>query len=149
MQAREYRFGGYLISTKRSNLDLKVIHDYLSLKSYWAQGRTMEAIKVSVENSLCFGLFNAKGEQVGFARVVTDFVTFGWLCDVFIIETERGKGLGKWLIKTVIDSPELASLKRIALGTKDAQKLYQDYGGFTGLREPEKWMERLRDKPKS
>ncbi|MGD0724251.1 MAG: GNAT family N-acetyltransferase [Spirochaetia bacterium] len=140
LQHLECRLGNYLISTNREKLDLRVIHEYLSHHSYWAQGRPRDVVNRSVENSLCFGLYDAVGRQIGFARVVTDYATFGWLCDVFILEAEKGKGLGKWLIETIVDYPELSQLQRLMLGTKDAHALY---GGFENLKEPAKWMERV------
>src|SRR5271169_5993704 len=119
MRDFECRLDDYRISTNREELDLGVIHDYLSARSYWAQGRSLDVVRRSVENSLCFGLYDLAGSQIGFARVVTDFATFGWLCDVFVLEAGRGKGLGKWLIKTVVECPELMRIRRIMLGTRD------------------------------
>jgi GNAT superfamily N-acetyltransferase len=143
MQDLEYRFGDFLISTNRGKLDLLVIHDYLSNSSYWAAGRSIEVVKRSVEGSLCFGVYQSIGTQIGFARVVTDYATFGCVCDVFILEVGRGKGLGKWLIRTIVEHPALKGIKRIMLATKDAHVLYAKYGGFERLREPDRWMERL------
>lgn len=143
MQNLEFRLDGYLISTDREKLDVGMVHEYLSMSSYWARGRPLDVVKRSVENSLCFGLYDSAGNQVGFARVVTDFATFGWLCDVFVLEAGKGKGLGKWLVRTVVECPELKGIKRIMLGTKDAHALYKRYGGFESLKEPERWMERL------
>jgi GNAT superfamily N-acetyltransferase len=143
MPHNEYCLGAYLISTNREKLDLRVIHGYLSGQSYWAQGRPIDVVKRSVENSLCFGLYRASGGQIGFARVVTDYATFGWLCDVFVLDEGKGKGLGKWLIRTIVDCPELKQLKRIMLATRDAHALYKRYGGFESLKEPAKWMERM------
>jgi len=143
MRDFECRLDDYRISTNREELDLGVIHDYLSARSYWAQGRSLDVVRRSVENSLCFGLYDLAGSQIGFARVVTDFATFGWLCDVFVLEAGRGKGLGKWLIKTVVECPELMRIRRIMLGTRDAHALYRRYGGFECLEEPDRWMERL------
>ncbi len=142
MPHNEYCLGDYLISTNREKLDLRVIHEYLSGQSYWAQGRPIDIVKRSVENSLCFGLYRLSGGQIGFARVVTDYATFGWLCDVFVLDEGKGRGLGKWLIRTIVDCPELKQLKRIMLATRDAHALYKRYGGFESLKEPAKWMER-------
>jgi GNAT superfamily N-acetyltransferase len=142
MPHNEYSLGDYLISTNREKLDLRVIHEYLSGQSYWAQGRPIDVVKRSVENSLCFGLYRSSGGQIGFARVVTDYATFGWLCDVFVLDEGKGKGLGKWLIRTIVDCPELKQLKRIMLATRDAHAFYKRYGGFESLKEPAKWMER-------
>jgi GNAT superfamily N-acetyltransferase len=98
-------------------------------------------VETAIANSLCFGLFRG-AEQVGFARVVTDYATFGWLCDVFVDEQHRGRGLGKWLIETVVAHPDLASIKRLLLATSDAHELYRRYGGFEPLQNPERWMGR-------
>ena len=96
----EWKRGDYHISTDGARLDLSVIHDFLNNESYWAAGRSLETIRRSIENSLSFGLY--KGErQIGFARVVTDYATFGWLADVFILEGFRGEGLGQWLMEVI------------------------------------------------
>lgn len=134
--------GNYSISTDRSKLDLAVVHDYLSNHSYWAQGRSLETVRRSIENSLCFGVFLGD-QQVGFARVVTDYATFAWLCDVFILDSHRGKGLGKQLIQCVVEHPLLEELGIFILATGDAHELYRRYGGFDGLQAPEKWMVRV------
>lgn len=96
----------------------------------------------SIAHSLCFGVYG-EGEQVGFARVVTDYATFAWLCDVFVLETARRRGLGKWLIASVIAHPDLQGLRRFTLATRDAHELYRRYGGFEALRAPERWMEKF------
>lgn len=135
----------YLISTDRSNLDVALIHDYLSNSTYWATGRKIEVVKRSIDNSLCFGLFktNSEGQrqQVGFARVVTDYATFAWLADVFILEEHRGQGLGKWLSDVIVAHPDLQGFRRWVLATKDAHELYRRVG-FRELHRPERWMER-------
>ena len=143
MAENEYRRGVYLISTRREKLDLGMVHEYLSRESYWAQGRSSDVVKRSVDHSLCFGVYDSGGTQIGFARVVTDYATFAWLCDVFILDHERGKGLGKWLIETVVEYPEIRGIKRVLLATRDAHALYGKYGGFESLKEPPRWMERL------
>lgn len=129
----------FVINTDPALLALDFIHDYLCNQSYWAQGRSREMVAKSIENSLCFGVY-AGDQQVGFARVVTDYVTFAWLCDVFIIQAYQGLGLGKWLIECVVAHPELQSAKNILLATRDAHALYRRYGGFDRLPRPEKWM---------
>ena len=136
----EWRRGEYLISTDQERLDVGVIHDYLANTSYWATGRSIETVRRSIENSLAFGLY--KGErQVGFARVITDYATFAWLADVFVLEQFRGQGLGKWLIEVIIKHPELQGFRRWVLATKDAHELYRPFG-FAELSRPERWMER-------
>ncbi|MGI8732487.1 MAG: GNAT family N-acetyltransferase [Pyrinomonadaceae bacterium] len=136
----EWQKGEYSISTDKLRLDLEVIHNFLSHRSYWAQGRDLEVIKRGIENSLNFGIYQ-KGRQVGFARVVTDYATFAWLADVFVLEEHRGHGLGKWLIEVILSHPRLQGFRRWALATKDAHELYRNFG-FDELKRPERWMER-------
>jgi GNAT superfamily N-acetyltransferase len=135
----EYRRGNYVISTDTERLDLEFIHEYLSYTSYWAQGRPMQVVRRSVENSLCFGVYEGE-QQVGLARVVTDYATFAWLCDVFVDEAHRRQGLGKWLIETVVSEPDLQGLRLFILATRDAHELYKVYGGFHPVEKPEKFM---------
>jgi GNAT superfamily N-acetyltransferase len=125
----EWQRDEYTISTDRSRLDLEAVHRYLSDESYWAGGRARDVVERSVENSLCFGVYRG-GELVAFARVVTDYATFAWLCDVFVLDAHRGKGVGKWLIETVVGHPGLQGLKNFILATRDAHGLYERYGGF-------------------
>ncbi|MGH9969797.1 MAG: GNAT family N-acetyltransferase [Pyrinomonadaceae bacterium] len=138
--SREWRRGEYVISTDRDRLDVSIIHDFLSNRSYWAQGRTPETVTRSINNSLNFGLFKSD-RQIGFARVVTDYATFAWLADVFVLEQYRAAGLGKWLIEVIMSHPDLQGFRRWVLATKDAHKLYRDFG-FHELKRPERWMER-------
>lgn len=133
----------FFISTDRDRLDIPMIHRFLSERSYWAKGRSLETVRQSITNSLCFGVYDVSGKQLGFARVATDYAVFAWLMDVFILEDYRGKGLGKLLIKEVTEHPALKNLRRIGLGTADAHGLYQQFG-FTGLSKPENMMEILR-----
>jgi GNAT superfamily N-acetyltransferase len=136
----EERRGVYSISTDRSRLDLDMIHDFLSNTSYWAVGRTFETVRRSIENSLAFGLYENE-KQIGFARVVTDYATFAWMADVFVLEAARGKGLGTWLIEVILSHPELQGFRRWTLATKDAHEIYRKFG-FSELKRPERWMER-------
>ncbi len=138
----EYEKGNYVISTDKTRLDVAAIHHFLSTQAYWALNRPVEMVKKTIENSICFGVYDGD-RQIGFARVVTDYATFAWLCDVFIIPEYRSQGLGKWLVECVVTYPELASLRRIVLATRDAHELYRRYGNFTSLRTPERWMEKL------
>jgi GNAT superfamily N-acetyltransferase len=133
-----YHRDGFLVSTDRSRLDVGAIHGFLAGRSYWAQDRPLEVTERSIEHSLCFGVYEG-GQQVGFARVVTDHATFAWLCDVFILESHRDRGLGKWLIECVVAHPDLQGMLFI-LATRDAHDLYRKYGGFEALRNAEKWM---------
>jgi GNAT superfamily N-acetyltransferase len=143
-ETSEWKRGEYVISTDRDRLNLATIHDYLSGKSYWATSRTMEQVQRSIANSLNFGLFHG-GEQVGFARVVTDYATFAWLADVFILEAHRGKGLSKWLMGVVVGHPALQGMRRWMLATRDAHGLYRRYG-FKDLEDPSRWLEKLNEK---
>jgi GNAT superfamily N-acetyltransferase len=137
----EYQRGDYSISTDKARLNLDTIYGYLSHSSYWAQGRSLAVVQESVEHSLCFGVY-AGAQQVGFARVVTDYATFAWLCDVFILESHQGQGLGKWLIECIVAHPQLRDLRIFLLATRDAHELYRRYGGFEALPMLEKWMVR-------
>jgi len=132
-----------IISTDRDRLDIQMIHQFLNERSYWAKGRSLETIRKSIENSLCFGVYDVSGKQLGFARVATDYAVFGWLMDVFILEEYRGQGLGKLLIEAVTGHSTLKNIRRLGLGTADAHGLYEQYG-FTGLSKPENMMELLR-----
>jgi GNAT superfamily N-acetyltransferase len=131
------------ISTDKDRLDVAMIHAFLSERSYWAKGRSLEAVKLTIANSLCFGIYNLEGKQLGFARVVTDCAVFGWLMDVFILEEYRGQGLGKQLIEHVTSHPVIMNLRRIGLATSDAHDLYRQFG-FSSVSAPEKMMELLR-----
>lgn len=130
---------GYKISCDKREMNLSVIHGYIS-RSYWASGIPLEIMSRAINNSLCFGVFLESGEQVGFSRMITDKATFAYLADVFILETHQGKGLSKWLMKTIIEHPELQGLRRIALATRDAHGLYEQFG-FKALNSPQVFME--------
>ncbi len=129
---------GYSISTDKSKLELEVIHDFLA-NSYWAKNIPIEIVKRSIENSLCFGVYH-NNKLVGFARVISDFATFAYLGDVFILEAHRGKGLSKILMQEVFSHAQLQGLRRFCLGTKDAHTLYEQFG-FYVIKKPELWME--------
>jgi len=137
--------GDYTISTERSRLDIEFIHDFLANHAYWAKGRSLEKVRRSIKHSLSFGVYHG-ARQIGFARVVTDYATFAWLADVFVLEEQRGQGLGKWLIEVIISHPELQGFRRWLLATRDAHELYQRFG-FTELNEPARWMERFEQRP--
>jgi GNAT superfamily N-acetyltransferase len=136
----KYRKGDYEIDTDKRRLDPACIHKFLSTESYWAASRSMERTLTAIENSDCFGIYKER-EQVGFARVVTDRSTFAYVGDVFILADHRGRGLSKWLIKTILEQPDLQGLRRWLLATKDAHGLYEQFE-FLSLRYPERWMER-------
>ena len=135
----EWRCGEYVISTDRERLDLGAVHGFLSRASYWAGGITMEVVARSVEHSLPFGVYNTH-QQVGFARVITDYATFAYVADVFILAPFRGQGLGKWLMRTIVSHPDLQGLRRFLLATKDAHGLYAQCG-FRAPEHPDAFME--------
>jgi GNAT superfamily N-acetyltransferase len=139
MQPYEIREDDLLISDDKTLLDREMIHRFLSERSYWAQNMPREIMDRAVEHSLCFGVHRA-GKQVGFARVVTDFATFAWLSDVFVVEAERGRGLSKKLVTAVLAHPQLQGLRRFMLATLDAHGLYTQLG-FQPVKEPERFME--------
>src|SRR5215212_6390488 len=117
----------YTVSTDPARLDLDLIHRFLSEEAYWAKGRSRAVTERAIENSLPFGVF-LDGDQVGFARVVTDTITFAWLADVFVLPEHRGRGVGKLLIEAVLADERLRGMKRWFLGTADAHELYRPFG---------------------
>ena len=141
MSHEEWRRGEYVISTESARLDVGLVHKFLSESSYWATGRPREVVERSIEHSLAFGIYQGERQQIGFARVITDYATFAWIADVFIVDGFRGRGLGKWLSEVMISHPELQGFRRWALATKDAHELYRRVG-FQELKSPERWMER-------
>jgi GNAT superfamily N-acetyltransferase len=132
-----------LISTDKSKLQLDIIHDYLSKKSYWAEGIPIEIVQKSIENSMAFGVYLQEDNnliQVGFCRIISDLSTYAYLADVFVLEEHRGKGISKLLMETVLKHPDLQGLRRWVLATADAHGLYAQYG-FTALDKPENFMQ--------
>ena len=127
----------FTISTDKSRLDITYIHSFLTT-SYWAEGIPIETVQKSVEWSLCFGIYD-NDRQIGFARMVTDRATFGYLADVFIDEAYRGQGLSKWLMEIITGHPDLQGFRRLMLATRDAHGLYRQFG-FSDLSFPERWM---------
>jgi GNAT superfamily N-acetyltransferase len=134
---------GVRISSDCADVDLEWLAPALAERAYWALGRSREAVEAALSRSLCFSAFR-DDRQVGFARVITDLVTFAWVCDVFVDETVRGQGIGTLLIRTIADDPRLRDLRRIVLATRDAHEVYAR-AGFGPLVHPERWMERRRD----
>jgi len=138
---QEEQRGDYLLSFDKDRLQLDVIEEFIARKSYWGTGRPRDIIELSVQNSTCIGVYR-QGAQVAFARLVTDQVTFAWLCDVFVDEEERGQGLGKWLVEAACRYADWHGVRRTLLATRDAHGLYELYGGFHPLDVPGKWMSR-------
>lgn len=137
-QAYLLDLGHYEISTDRGRIDIDRVEAFLR-RSYWASERPRDEIERSLENSLCFGAYRKPhGLMVGFCRVVTDYVSFGWVADVFVDEGLRGAGVGKGLIQAVVSHPELAGLQ-LVLTTRDAHGLYEQFG-FRVLPKPKRWM---------
>jgi N-acetylglutamate synthase-like GNAT family acetyltransferase len=138
---------GFTISTNKQYLDTNVIHHFLSVDSYWANGITMDKVQKAIEkSSICFGMYEgdpATGEarQIGFVRAVTDFVRFAWIMDVFVLSEYRGVGLSKWMIETMVEQSELKDVRKMMLCTFDAHGLYEQYG-FQTLDDPEIFMQR-------
>jgi GNAT superfamily N-acetyltransferase len=135
----EHRHGEFLISTDRERMNLDVIHSFLT-NCYWAKGIPREVVARSIKHSLCFGIFEGSGKQVGFARVVSDFATVAYLGDVFVLKSHRGRGLSKWLMQCIVKHPALQNLRRWILLTRDAHGLYSQFG-FTPVKAPERYME--------
>jgi len=128
------------ISTDNARLEIEMIQRFLAEESYWAQTRTMEQTRTAIENSLCFGVY-LNGRQIGFARVVSDFATFAYLGDVFVLDEFRGRGVSKRLMNEITAHPRLQGLRRWVLATRDAHGLYEQFE-FSSLRFPDRWMER-------
>ena len=139
---KEWRHGDFVISTDRARVDVDTVFAFLQEESYWAQTTTRDIVERSIAgSSLVFGVYHAvTGEQVGFARILTDFATFSYLSDVFIVPHFRGQGLSKWLMSVIWSLPELAGQRRWLLATMDAHGLYQQFG-FEPVPYPERWME--------
>jgi GNAT superfamily N-acetyltransferase len=144
MDVMEWKRDGFTISTDKARLDRAVIHEFLRT-SYWARGIPRRLMDRSIENSLCFGLYEEE-RQIGFARVISDLSTFGYLSDVFVVESHRGRGLATWFMQTILAHPDLQGIRRWMLATADAHGLYRKVG-FTELSKPERIMEKLLPKP--
>lgn len=134
-----WEWGAFRISTDKHLLDLPRIHAFLATDSYWATGIPLEVVRRAVEGSLTFGVYQG-AEQVGFARVITDYATFGYIADVFVLEAWRGQGVGKWLMQVILAHPDLQGFRRWVLATRDAHGLYQQVG-FKPLHSPTSFME--------
>jgi GNAT superfamily N-acetyltransferase len=137
-QTTDYRKGEFTVSTDPALIDLDVVHSFLT-NCYWAKGIPRDVVARSIENSLCFGVY-ADGKQIGFARVISDYATYAYIGDVFVLDSFRGRGLGKWLMECVMQHPRLQGLRRWSLVTQDAHGLYSKLG-FEPLKKPENYME--------
>jgi GNAT superfamily N-acetyltransferase len=135
----EYHRGEFLVSTDPARLDLDVIHNFLT-NCYWAKGVPRDTVARSIEHALCFGVYDGRGAQVAFARVISDFATVAYIGDVFVLESHRGHGLGKWMMQSIMEHPSLQGLRRWILTTRDAHRLYSQMG-FTPVKFPERYME--------
>ncbi len=133
----QWRRDGYEISTDPARLDLPLIHGFLKT-AYWSEEIPRETLERAIDGSLNFGLYGPEG-QLGYARIVTDRATFAWLCDVFVLESVRGRGLGRWLVACIMEHPALQGLRRWMLATADAHELYREFG-FEVPAEPERLM---------
>jgi len=140
-QIDEHKQGDFFVSTDPKKLDLGFTHHWLSVEAYWSNALPFDVFQRMVENSLCFGVYHQTGGQVGFGRVVTDYTTFAWLTDVFIIDEYRGKGLSIFLMNCILGHPELKILRRWLLGTDHAHGLYRKFG-FEDLDHPENFLTR-------
>ncbi len=139
---REFRQDDYLISTDPSKVKVEMVHNYLTNHSYWAAGVPLQKVKRSLQNSLCFGVYDCSDgheNQIGFARVITDYSVFAYLADVFVLPSYQGRGLGKWLISCILAHPDLQDMRKWMLHTKDAHELYQQFGFIVGT-DPETYM---------
>jgi GNAT superfamily N-acetyltransferase len=137
---------GYSVSDDTARIDVDVVHQWLSVLSYWAAGRPRQVTEKAIAHSLNLGLYDTSGAMAGFCRWVTDGATFAWLCDVFVDPTHRGHGLGVFLVQTANEHPEVRDLRRL-LGTRDAHDLYGKFG-FTPIALPERLMEIWPDRPR-
>jgi GNAT superfamily N-acetyltransferase len=135
----EHRRGDYVISTDRARIDLDSVHDFLT-NCYWAKGISRDLVARSIEHSLCFGIYHRGREQVGFARVISDYATVAYVGDVFVLEAHRRQGLSKWMMECIVQHPLLQNLRRWILLTRDAHGLYSKFG-FTAIAKPERYME--------
>jgi GNAT superfamily N-acetyltransferase len=132
--------GNFTVRSGLEAVDLDTVHEFLKTTP-WAADLSRAALARAIRHSLCFSLFE-ENRQIGFARVITDYVTYAYMCDVYVVEAQRRRGLGSWLIRCVLEHPDIASLKRIALITHDAQGFYSLLG-FESASRPDNYMERI------
>lgn len=132
---------GYRLSSDPSDLDPVAIHAFLS-NSYWRKGDSLDLVERSIRGSFaCVGAFDKQGRQVGFCRAVSDGATFAYIADVYVLEEHRSRGLASWMLFELLASPDLTSVHRTMLATRDAHSLYERLG-FEPLKQPERWMEK-------
>ena len=139
MKNLEATYNDFLITTDRSKVDLELVHRFLSTESYWSKNIPLETVKGCVENSLCFSVFR-NDNQVAFARIISDFHSFAYLADVFVVKEFRGLEISKWMMDFIMRHPNLQGLRRFCLGTHDAHSLYEKFG-FQLIAKPEFFME--------
>ena len=139
------RDDGYEVSDDPDRLDLDTIHGFLRT-AYWSPGVARETVESSIAGSLPMGLYAPDGAQAGYARAVTDRATFGYLADVFVLPEYRGHGLSRFLVRALLEHPDLSTLRRWMLATEDAHGVYEALG-FTPLDDPDRWMVRRRPQP--
>lgn len=138
----ERHHDSFVVSTDQGRLDVEAVLAFLVHESAWARWMTREVLERAIEHSLCFGVYTENGRQIGFARAISDFATYAYLNDVYILEEYRGQGLGEWLLNCILEHPNLQGLKRFSLTTIDKQNFYNRFG-FTPLYFPERHMEKL------
>ena len=136
---------GYWVSDDPTLIDARRVHGWISRESYWARGRSYEAMLKAIEHSLVFGLYAADGTQAGFARHVTDRATFAWLCDVFVDAAHRRRGLGMFLARAATSHPDVAGIRQVLMA-EPGRSMYRQLG-FGVLVSPERWLERLGGNP--
>lgn len=136
----ETRHASYLISDDPGRIDVAAVHAFLA-RSYWAEGIPRETVARSLENSLALGIYTATGDQVGLVRVISDYATFAYLCDVYVLEPHRGRGLSKAAMQLLVTHPKLQGLRRLQLVTADAHGLYSQFG-FSVVKDPDRHMEK-------
>ncbi|QEC50942.1 N-acetylglutamate synthase-like GNAT family acetyltransferase [Anseongella ginsenosidimutans] len=130
----------YQLKAGFEQMDVQAVHEFLSRESYWAKDIPLRLVEESLKNSWCLGAFDQNGRQAGFARLITDYTTFAYLADVFVLETHRGQGISKTMMEYIMQEPWVKNLRRLMLATIDAHGLYQQYG-FVPLDKPERFLE--------
>jgi GNAT superfamily N-acetyltransferase len=137
----EWQNNNFSISTDKNKLQIERIHRFLSREAYWSMDIPVSVIEKGIANSICYGVYDNKtGQQIGFARIVTDTATFAWFSDVYIEKEFRGQGLSVWLVECMMENPDIQNLRRVCLATRDAHKLYEKFG-FELTKTPTYWME--------